>query len=34
MQIIGKRFQELLILQVSRAFEDITPWQDKKPVFN
>ncbi|MHA1914651.1 MAG: amidase [Promethearchaeota archaeon] len=34
MQIIGKRFQELLIFQVSRAFEDIAPWQDKKPTFN
>jgi len=34
MQIVGKRFQELLILQVSRAFEKIAPWQDKKPNFN
>ena len=31
MQIIGKRFEELLILQVSKAFEEIQPWQDKKP---
>jgi aspartyl-tRNA(Asn)/glutamyl-tRNA(Gln) amidotransferase subunit A len=34
MQIVGKRFQELLILQVSKAFEEIAPWQDKKPTFN
>jgi aspartyl-tRNA(Asn)/glutamyl-tRNA(Gln) amidotransferase subunit A len=33
MQIIGKRFQELLVLQVSKAFEDIAPWQDKRPIF-
>ena len=33
MQIVGKRFQELLILQVSKAFEDIAPWQGKRPVF-
>ena len=31
MQIVGKRFQELLVLQVSKAFEEIAPWQDKKP---
>jgi len=34
MQIIGKRFEDLLILQVSKAFEDIAPWQDKIPLFN
>ncbi|MFX0004744.1 MAG: amidase [Candidatus Hermodarchaeota archaeon] len=34
MQIVGKRFDELTILQVSRIFEDIAPWQDKKPSFN
>jgi len=34
LQIVGKRFQELLILQVSKAFEEIAPWQDKKPEFN
>lgn len=34
MQIVGKRFDELLILQVSKAFEEIAPWQDKKPRFN
>jgi len=31
LQIVGKRFQELLILQVSKAFEDLTPWQNKIP---
>ncbi len=31
MQIVGKRFDELTILQASRAFEEISPWQDKKP---
>ncbi|MHA1803051.1 MAG: amidase [Promethearchaeota archaeon] len=31
MQIIGNRFQDLLVLQVSRAFEKLAPWQDKRP---
>jgi aspartyl-tRNA(Asn)/glutamyl-tRNA(Gln) amidotransferase subunit A len=34
MQIIGKRFQELLVLQISKAFENIAPWQHKRPSFN
>ena len=34
MQIVSRRFNELLILQVSKAFEDIAPWQDKKPILN
>jgi Asp-tRNA(Asn)/Glu-tRNA(Gln) amidotransferase A subunit family amidase len=34
MQIVGKRFDEMTILQVSQAFEEIAPWQDKKPSFN
>jgi len=33
MQIVGKRFDELTVLQVSQAFEEIAPWQDKKPKF-
>ena len=33
MQIVGKRFDELTILQVSKAFEEISPWQDKRPEF-
>jgi len=31
MQIIGRRFDEKTVLQVSKAFEEIQPWQDKKP---
>jgi len=34
MQIVGKRFDEVSVLQVSKAFEDVAPWQDKKPKFN
>jgi len=34
LQIIGNRFEDLTVLQVSKAFEDIAPWQDKKPIFN
>ncbi|MFX0140725.1 MAG: amidase [Candidatus Hodarchaeota archaeon] len=34
MQIIGKQYDEKTILQVSKAFEEISPWQDKKPKFN
>jgi len=32
MQIVGKRFDELTVLQVSKAFEDLSPWQDKRPI--
>ena len=31
MQIVGQRFDELTVLQVSKAFEEVAPWQDKKP---
>ena len=34
MQIVGKRFADLTVLQVSKAFEEIAPWQDKRPIFN
>jgi Asp-tRNA(Asn)/Glu-tRNA(Gln) amidotransferase A subunit family amidase len=34
MQIIGNRFKDLLILQVSKAFEEIAPWQEKRPKLN
>ena len=34
MQIIGKRFDEKTVLQVSKAFQNIASWQDKKPNFN
>lgn len=31
MQIVGKRFDELTVLQASKAFEEVAPWQEKKP---
>jgi Asp-tRNA(Asn)/Glu-tRNA(Gln) amidotransferase A subunit family amidase len=31
MQIVGKRLDDLTVLQVSQAFEEIAPWQDKRP---
>jgi len=34
MQIVGKRLDDLTVLQVSKAFEEIQPWQDKRPQFN
>ncbi len=34
MQIVGKRLDDLTVLQVSQAFEEIAPWQDKKPIFS
>jgi aspartyl-tRNA(Asn)/glutamyl-tRNA(Gln) amidotransferase subunit A len=34
MQIVGKRLDDMTVLQVSQAFEEIAPWQDKKPNFN
>jgi Asp-tRNA(Asn)/Glu-tRNA(Gln) amidotransferase A subunit family amidase len=34
MQIVGKRLDDLTVLQVSQAFEEIAPWQDRKPNFN
>jgi len=33
MQIVGKLFDEKTVLQVSKAFENISPWQDKRPNF-
>jgi aspartyl-tRNA(Asn)/glutamyl-tRNA(Gln) amidotransferase subunit A len=33
MQIVGKPFDEKTVLQVSKAFEEISPWQDKRPTF-
>lgn len=33
MQIIGKRYDEKTVLQVSKCFEEIVPWQDKRPKF-
>ena len=34
MQIIGKMFDDKTVLQVSKAFEEIAPWQAKKPKFD
>ena len=34
MQIIGPRANDKLVLQVSKAFEEIAPWQDKRPNFD
>jgi len=34
MHIIGPKNKDELVLQVSKAFEEIAPWQDKKPNFN
>jgi aspartyl-tRNA(Asn)/glutamyl-tRNA(Gln) amidotransferase subunit A len=31
MQIIGKRFDEKTVLQVSKAFEEVAPWQNFRP---
>ena len=31
MQIIGKRFDDLLVLQAARAFEQAAPWHTKQP---
>ena len=33
MQIIGKKFDEMTVLQVSKAFEELAPWQGKRPNF-
>jgi aspartyl-tRNA(Asn)/glutamyl-tRNA(Gln) amidotransferase subunit A len=34
MQIVGNRFDELTVLQFSKVFEDVNPWQERKPTFN
>ena len=31
MQIVGRRYDEKTVLQVSKAFEEIAPWQVKRP---
>ena len=33
MQIVGKRLNDLMVLQVSKLYEEIAPWQDKRPIF-
>ena len=32
LQIVGPRHQDLRVLQVSRSFETIRPWADKRPL--
>ncbi|MHA2281770.1 MAG: amidase [Promethearchaeota archaeon] len=34
MQIVGRRFDEKTVLQMAKAFEEIAPWQRKRPKFN
>jgi len=34
MQIVGRKLDEKTVFQVSKAFEEIAPWQDKRPQFN
>ncbi len=34
LQIIGKRWDDKTVLQVSKAFEELNPWQEKKPQFS
>jgi len=34
LQIVGNRFNDLTVLQVSKAFEEIAPWQDRRPKFD
>ena len=31
LQIVGKRFAELTVLQAARAFEQVRPWADRQP---
>ena len=31
MQLVGKRFDELTVLQVAKAFQELAPWQERKP---
>jgi Asp-tRNA(Asn)/Glu-tRNA(Gln) amidotransferase A subunit family amidase len=34
MQIVGRMFDELTVLQASKAFEEISPWQNRRPTIN
>jgi len=34
MQIVGRKLDEKTVFQVSKAFEEIAPWQDKRPTYN
>ncbi|MFX0100226.1 MAG: amidase family protein, partial [Candidatus Hodarchaeota archaeon] len=31
MQIIGRRFDELTVLRAAKAFENLAPWQERRP---
>ncbi|MEM2727226.1 MAG: amidase family protein, partial [Archaeoglobaceae archaeon] len=31
MQIVGRKFDDLGVLRISKAFEDVAPWQKVKP---
>jgi aspartyl-tRNA(Asn)/glutamyl-tRNA(Gln) amidotransferase subunit A len=31
MQIVGKHYDDVGVLRISRAYQEINPWQDKKP---
>lgn len=31
MQIVGRHFNDVSVLKISKAYQDVTPWQDKKP---
>ena len=33
MQIVGRQYDEKTVLQVSKAFEEVSPWQAKRPTF-
>ena len=33
-QIVGKMSSESTVPQISKAFEEILPWENKKPQFN
>ncbi|MCX7423761.1 MAG: amidase family protein, partial [Planctomycetia bacterium] len=34
LQIIGNRHADLLVLQASRAWEQIQPWSDRRPTLS
>jgi aspartyl-tRNA(Asn)/glutamyl-tRNA(Gln) amidotransferase subunit A len=34
MQIVGRQYDEKTVLQVSKAFEEIAPWQERRPNLN
>ena len=33
LEVAGKRLDDLTVLQVSKVFEEIAPWQNKRPKF-